>query len=142
MRLVDAVWRGLICDIGQVNITTLLLARNETFPSITAFADDLLGILLVLAFSTESELVLRLSIWDLVDTEPFVGRTEQTRKMTLDILDVVQLGCERVVDLARTLLASSANTILWSPTSITMIFQSVSSSSSKAITPRTLTCLI
>jgi len=77
----------------------LLLASDQTFPSITAFADDLLGVLLVLAFTTESELVFGLAIWNLVDTEPFVGRSEEARKMTLNIFDVVQLGCKGVVDI-------------------------------------------
>jgi hypothetical protein len=116
-----------------------LLASDQTLPSITAFADDLLGILLVLAFTAEGELILRLAIWDLVDTEPFVCCTEKAWKMTLDIFNVVQLGRERVVDLYRV-----SGMSLWEYivrlTSMTIIFQSVSSSSSNAITPRTLTC--
>jgi hypothetical protein len=78
-----------------------LLASDQTLPGITAFADDLLGILLVLAFTAEGELVLRLAIWDLVDTEPFVRCSEKAWKMTLDIFNVVQLGRKRVVDLYR-----------------------------------------
>jgi hypothetical protein len=43
-------------------------------------------------------LVLGLSVWDLVDTEPLVGRAEQTRKVALDVLNVVELGGQWVVD--------------------------------------------
>ncbi len=99
LALVDTVWRSLICDIGQVDVTTLLFASDQSVPCIAALADDLLGILLVLAFTAEGELVLGFSIWDLVDTEPFVGSAEETRKVTLNIFNVVQFGSERVVDL-------------------------------------------
>ena len=76
---VDTVWRSLVCNIGQVNVTALLLASDQSFPGVAALTDDLLGILLVLAFTAESELVLWLSVWDLVDTEPLVGGTEKAR---------------------------------------------------------------
>jgi hypothetical protein len=99
LRLVHTVWRSGIRHVGQVDVTALLLASNETFPSIAAFTDDLLSILLVLAFAAECELVLRLSIWDLVDTEPFVCSTEEARKVTFDVLNIVELGSKGVVDL-------------------------------------------
>lgn len=54
--------------------------------------------LLVLALAGEGELVLRLSVGDLVDTEPLVGGTEETRELALNILNVVQLGSKRVVN--------------------------------------------
>lgn len=54
--------------------------------------------LLVLALAREGELVLGLAVRDLVDPEPLVGGAQQTRQVTLDILNVVQLGSERVVD--------------------------------------------
>lgn len=104
LRLVDAVGRVGVCDIGKVDITTLLLASNQTLPSIAAFADNLLGILLVLALAAECELVLRLAIWDLVDTEPFVGSSEEARQMTFNVLDVIQLGSEWVVDLLQAMV--------------------------------------
>ena len=31
--------------------------------------------------------------------EPLVGSTDETGKMTLNVLDVVQLGCERILDI-------------------------------------------
>lgn len=39
-----------------------------------------------------------LSIRDLVDAEPFVGGADQAGQVPLDVLDVVELGGERVVD--------------------------------------------
>jgi hypothetical protein len=56
-------------------------------------------LLLVLAFTAEGELVLRLAIWDLVDAEPLVGSTEKAGQVSLNVLDIVQLGCKRVIDI-------------------------------------------
>ena len=53
--------------------------------------------LLVLAFAGESELVLGLSIGDLVNTEPLVGSTEKTGQMSLHILNIVELGGQWVI---------------------------------------------
>lgn len=91
--MVHPIRGRLIRDIGQAEITTLLLASDQAFPGITAFSDDFLCVFLVLAFSAEGELVLWLSVWDLVDTEPFISGSEQTGKMALNIFDVVQLWC-------------------------------------------------
>lgn len=79
LRMVDAVRRAVIGDIGQVDVATLLLARDQSLPGVTAFTDDLLGVLLVLAFTTESELVLRLAVGDLVDAEPLVRGSKEAR---------------------------------------------------------------
>ena len=54
---------------------------------------------LVLALAGESELVLWLSVWDLVDAEPLIGRSQETWKVALDILDIVELWCQWVVDI-------------------------------------------
>ena len=51
---------------------------------------------LVLAFTGEGELVLGLSIGNLVDTEPLVGGTEKAGKVALDILNVVELRSQRI----------------------------------------------
>jgi hypothetical protein len=99
LGLIDAVWRALVHDIGEADVSWLLLAGNETLPSITAFADDLFGVFLVFAFATESELILGLSIWDLVDTEPLVRGAEEARQVSLDVFYVVELRCERIIDL-------------------------------------------
>ena len=92
----------VIEDIGwrhsQANFALWSLARDELLPSLGALAHNIHGILAVLALAREGELVLGLAIWDLVDTEPLVGGTEKTRQVALDVLDVVELGGERVVD--------------------------------------------
>ena len=56
------------------------------------------NILLVLALSSESKLVLWLSIWDLVDSEPFICSPQKTRKVSLNILNIIELWCQWVVD--------------------------------------------
>lgn len=56
--------------------------------------DDLL---FVFAFARESEMVLRLSVRNLVDSKPFIRSAEQTRQMTLHILDVIQSGGKRIM---------------------------------------------
>jgi hypothetical protein len=53
---------------------------------------------LVLALASEGELVLGLAVGDLVDTEPLIGRTEETREVALDVLNIVELAGKRVVD--------------------------------------------
>lgn len=53
---------------------------------------------LVLAFTGEGELVLGLSIGDLVDTEPLVGSAEEAREVALNILNVVELRGQGVLD--------------------------------------------
>ena len=53
---------------------------------------------LVLALAGEGELVLGLSVRDLVDSEPLVGGTEEAGEVALNVLNVVELGGERVVD--------------------------------------------
>ena len=79
------------------NITLGGLAGDETLPSLGALADDVHGVLLVLALAGEGELVLRLAIGNLIDAEPLVGGAEKTGQVTLDILDVVELGGQGVV---------------------------------------------
>jgi hypothetical protein len=98
LRGVNTVRRVGVCGIRKADSARLGLASDQALPSIAALVNDLLGILLVLALATECELVLGLSIWDLVDAEPLVGGAQKTRQMTLDILDVVELGGKRVID--------------------------------------------
>jgi hypothetical protein len=93
------------------------LACDEPAPCLVAFVDDLGGVLLVLCLARERKDVLGLAVRDLVDTvklvhseymrfgqgscdipEPFVGGTDETREVVLDVLNVVQLACKRVVD--------------------------------------------
>lgn len=60
-------------------------------------SDNLVGVLLVLALTGESELVFRLSIRDLIDTEPLICSPEESREMALYIFNVIELGCQRVL---------------------------------------------
>lgn len=82
----------------QADATRGGLAGDELLPSVRALADDVLGVLLVLALAGEGELVLGLSVGDLVDAEPLVGGTQEAGEVTLNILNVVELGGKRVVD--------------------------------------------
>lgn len=93
----DSVWRLWVGDIGQTDIASLSLALDESFPSVTALSDNVFSVFLVLALAAEGELVLWLSVWDLVDSEPFVGSSEKTGKMSFDILDIIELGGQGVV---------------------------------------------
>jgi hypothetical protein len=82
----------------QVDVALVGLAGNELLPGLGALSDYVHGVLLVLALAAEGELVLGLAIGDFVDAEPFVGGAEKARQVSLDILNVVKLGGERVVD--------------------------------------------
>lgn len=106
--------------LGHIRRDTawLSFASDEFLPSLGAFMDDVHGIAiycvsrardwlrglgafnarLVLALAREGELVLGLSIGDLVDTEPLVGSAEETREVALNILDVVELGGQGILD--------------------------------------------
>lgn len=84
-------------SVDQAEVFLGGLASGKLLPSLGALADDVHGVLLVLALAREGKLVLRLAIWNLVDAEPLVRGTEQTGQVALDVLDVVELGSERVV---------------------------------------------
>lgn len=84
--------------ILQRDLALLGLASDELLPGLGALADNVHRVLLVLALAAESELVLGLSVWDLVDAEPFVGGAEKTGQVSLDILNIVELGSQWVVD--------------------------------------------
>lgn len=97
------------------DVTWLGLASDELLPSLSTLADNISGVpvtalashtksklgpnpLLVFALASESKLVLWLSVWDFVDTEPFIGGSQQTRKVSLNILNIIELGGQWVVD--------------------------------------------
>lgn len=90
---------GRVRDGGVDQAEVLLggFAGGKLLPGLSTLTDNVHGVLPVLALSRESELVLRLAVWDLVDAEPLVRRTEQTGQVALDVLDVVELGSQRVV---------------------------------------------
>jgi hypothetical protein len=56
------------------------------------------SILYVLALASEGKLVLGLVIGDLVDTEPLVSGTQETRQASLNILDAVEVGSKSIID--------------------------------------------
>jgi hypothetical protein len=58
-----------------------------------------LNSLLVFALPGESKLVLWLSIWDFVDTEPFISSPQKTWQVSLDVFDIIKLGGQWVVDI-------------------------------------------
>jgi hypothetical protein len=109
-RLLSSLGANLRGDLAWVG-----LASDELLPSLSTLTNDVGGVsiqplvvciyrrepnpLLILALSGESELVLGLSVWDFVDTEPFVGGPQQTREVSLDILNIIQLGGQGVVDI-------------------------------------------
>jgi hypothetical protein len=95
----DARRRVLDSDVGSRNTTSGGLASDETLPGLSALADNVKSVVLVLALASEGKLVLRLAIGNLVDTEPLIGGAEKTRQVSLNVLDVVQLGGERVIDI-------------------------------------------
>jgi len=96
---VDTVGRSLNRGVGDVDFTGLGLTSDQSLPGLVALVNDLSSVLAVFGLTGEGELVLGLSIGNFVDAEPFIGRTDETRKVTLDILNVVELGSERVVDI-------------------------------------------
>ena len=76
----------------QADVTLGGLASDELLPGLGALTDNVHGVLLVLALAGEGELVLGLAVGDFVDAEPLVGGTEEAGEMSLDILDIVELG--------------------------------------------------
>merc|ERR1712000_163459 len=94
----DTGRRMLDSDVGGRDATGGSLASDEAFPSLSALADNVKSVALVLALASEGKLVLGLAIGNLVDTEPLVGGTEKTGQVSFDVLNVVQLGSKRVVD--------------------------------------------
>lgn len=69
------------------------LAVDEALPGLGRLADNVKGVLLVLALAGEGELVLGLAIGDLVNAEPLVGGTEEAGEVALNVLNV----CRKVV---------------------------------------------
>ena len=74
------------------------LTADKLLPRLVGLVDNLDGVLLGLGLTRESKDVLGLSIGDLVDPEPLVGGPDETGQVPLDILNVVQSGSKRVVD--------------------------------------------
>lgn len=129
----------------RFNFLLISSTVNKLLPSFMSFKDDISSILLVLGFATESEHILRLSIGNLVDTEPFIRSTNKTGEVLFNIFHIY---CITSVNRC---IPSSTLYHLFLPfnleakgslMSITITFQSVSPSSKRAMIPSTLTCLI
>jgi len=88
------------------NITTIDIIhcwnfgrRNETSPCFVALMDDLGGILLVLGFTRERKCIFGLSVGDFVDPEPFISRPDETGKVPLNVLNIVELGGKWILNI-------------------------------------------
>jgi hypothetical protein len=107
-----------LCFDGDIRIDTGWgrgFSGDETFPCFVAFFDDFEGVLLVLAFTTESEGILLLAIGNLslahptntkddegterylVNSPEFIRSTEKSREMSFNVFNVVEFGSERVI---------------------------------------------
>jgi len=93
----DAAGRTLNSHVGCGNIAWVSLACDELLPSLSTLTNDIGGVFLVLALAGESKLVLWLSVWDFVDSEPLVCGTEKTWQVSLDILNIVELVSQWIV---------------------------------------------
>jgi hypothetical protein len=85
------------CVNIQAEVLLGRLASGKLLPGLGALADNVHGVLLVLALAGEGELVLGLAVWDLVDAEPLICGTEKAGQMALDVLDIVELRGQRVI---------------------------------------------
>lgn len=85
-------------QVVRVSLGGRLSSDNELPPCLVAFVHNLDCVLFGLGLSREGKDIFGLSIRDLVDPEPFVGRSDETGEVPLDILNVVEAGCEGVVD--------------------------------------------
>ncbi|KAI3488210.1 hypothetical protein L1887_47749 [Cichorium endivia] len=94
----DKALGALDGGVGEADLAGVGLARDEALPGLVALVHDLGGVLAVLGLAGEGELVLGLAVGDLVDAEPLVGGADEAGQVALDVLNVVELGGERVVD--------------------------------------------
>lgn len=112
---------ALDAGVGDSDVTCSGLTAHQPLPCLVALVNNLGSVALivwerfqppimtvcglhvsthpVLGLARESKLVLWLSIGDFVNPEPLVRRANKTRKVPLDILNVVQLAGKRVVDI-------------------------------------------
>jgi hypothetical protein len=81
------------------DITWLGFASDEFLPSLSTLANDIGSVLLVLALAGECKLVLWLSVWDFVDSEPLICGPQETWEVSLNILNIVELWCQWVVNI-------------------------------------------
>jgi len=94
-----ALDRRVECRKGVRRGVSKRFVAHETAPSFVTLVNDLRCILLVLGFAREGKHVFGLSIGNFIDSEPFIRRTDQPRKMSLHVFDIIQLGGQRIVDI-------------------------------------------
>jgi len=95
----DTAWGLLDGKVGSGDFTGGSLSSDELLPSLSTLTNDIGSVLLVLALAGESELVLWLSVWDFVDSEPLIGSSQKTWQVSLDILNIIELRSQWVVDI-------------------------------------------
>jgi len=71
----------------------------QTTPGFVALVDDFSRILLVLCFTREGKCVFGLAIGDLVDPEPLIRGPDEPWEVTFNIFNVIELGCEGIIDI-------------------------------------------
>jgi len=72
----DSVGGILNGYVGEIQLVLWRLSGDKSIPSFRTFTDNVHSVFLVLALSRESKLVLRLSIWNLIDAEPLISSTQ------------------------------------------------------------------
>ena len=89
---VDALRRVGHGGVDEAEVLLGGLASGKLLPGLCALADNVHGVLFVLALAGEGKLVLGFAIGDLVDAEPLIGGAEEAGQVALNVLDVVELG--------------------------------------------------
>jgi len=119
--------RVLDSDVANGEIVRGSLCRtfssDETTPGLVTLVNDLSRVLFVFGLARERKGVFGLAVGNLVDPEPFIGSSDQTRLMSLHVFDVVELRGKRILHI-------DDNNF---PVSLAFV--------RRAMMPRTLTCL-
>jgi len=84
-----SVFIGDVCNRDAMG---RCLSGDETAPGFVALVNDLGCVLPVLGLAGEGKSVFGLSVGNFVDPEPLIGCPDETGKVPLDILDVVEFG--------------------------------------------------
>jgi len=100
--LANSSWRVLNANVCDREIIrrgpSRALALDEASPRFMAFMYNLGSVFLVFGLTRKGEGILRLSIGDFVNPEPLIGGAYQTRQVTFDILNVIEFGRKRIID--------------------------------------------
>jgi hypothetical protein len=74
------------------------LTIDQSLPRLITLMHNLDRVLLSLGLAVKRKHVLGLSIGDFVDSEPFLRCSKVTGQVPLDIFDIVESGCEGIID--------------------------------------------